>query len=102
MISKKTPSEWHPCGNYHVLDSATKYNFYPIPFLLDLFVSLCGKTIFSKLDLARAYHQIPVHQVDVPKTVVVNPEKCVIDASQVEFLGFIVNAQCTTPERKKA
>lgn len=32
MISKKTPSEWHPCGNYHVLDSATKYNFYPIPF----------------------------------------------------------------------
>jgi len=34
---------------------------------------LAGKCIFSKVDLIKGYHQIPVHPDDVPKTAVITP-----------------------------
>lgn len=44
---------------------------YPIPFITDSTVALSGCTIFSKLDLLRAFYQIPVHPVDVIKTAII-------------------------------
>ena len=73
LVPKKEPGEWRPCGDYRLLNSITENDKYPIPHLRSLTMSLHGRKIFSKLDLQRAYLQIPVAEADIPKTAVTTP-----------------------------
>ena len=51
------------CGDYKVtINQVAKTDTYPLPRIDDLFASLAGGTCFSKLDLAHAYHQIPLDE----------------------------------------
>jgi hypothetical protein len=46
---------------------------YPVPNMQDLSNGLDGCTIFSKVDLVKGYHQIPVAPEDIPKTAIITP-----------------------------
>ena len=61
------------CGDYRRLNTVTTDDKYPVKQLSDFNANLAGKKIFSKIDLLKGYHQIPVAPEDVCKTGVITP-----------------------------
>ena len=64
---------WRVCGDYRRLNAITQDDKYPVRSIHDFNAELHGKTIFSKIDLMKGYHQIPVAPDDVKKTGIITP-----------------------------
>jgi hypothetical protein len=64
----KKDKKLHLCVDYRPLNAVTIKNKYPLPRIDILFDQLVGAQMFSKIDLRSGYHQIRIHDEDIPKT----------------------------------
>jgi cleavage and polyadenylation specificity factor subunit 1 len=70
---RKADGTWRPCGDYRRLNVQTTPDRYTCPNIADLTARLSGCKIFTKLDLKKGYHQVPVHKDDIGKTAIITP-----------------------------
>jgi len=70
-VVTKSDGSFRPCGDYRVLNSVTIHDAYPMPLISDILTKLNNKTCFSKINLKKAFHQIPMNPDDIGKTAVI-------------------------------
>ncbi|GJT83706.1 putative reverse transcriptase domain-containing protein [Tanacetum coccineum] len=68
LFVKKKDGSFRMCIDYRELNKLTIKNRYPLPRIDDLFDQQQGACYFSKIDLRSGYHQLRVHEDDIPKT----------------------------------
>lgn len=72
MVPKEDGS-FRPCGDFRALNAQTIPDRYPLPFIQDVSAILDGKRVFSKVDLKKAFHQVPIDERDIHKTAIITP-----------------------------
>jgi hypothetical protein len=70
---RKQDGSWRPCVDFRRLNLVTEPDVYPLPNMLDFAAKAAGCKVFSKVDLRKGYHQIPVNPADIPKTAITMP-----------------------------
>ncbi|GFT30533.1 retrovirus-related Pol polyprotein from transposon 297 [Trichonephila clavipes] len=127
-VVPKSDSTVIPVGDYRQLNSVTEFDSYPMPYLNDFAHALHGKKIFSKIDIFKAFHQIPIAECDIPKTAVTTPwenaeehrshlrtifqrlssyglklniSKCVFGVTELIFLGHLITPDGIKPLPEK-
>jgi hypothetical protein len=72
LVPKKDGS-WRPCDDHRRLNAVTIPDSYPLSNTQSLNDCMAGCTVFSKIDLVKAYHLIPIAEEDIPKTAIATP-----------------------------
>ena len=68
VMGRMKDGGWRMCVDYRRLNLVTKFDCFPLPRLDEALDAFAGATVFSCLDLAMAYHQVPVKPSDVEQT----------------------------------
>ncbi|GJW99119.1 putative reverse transcriptase domain-containing protein [Tanacetum coccineum] len=68
LFVKKKDGSFHMCIDYRELNKLNVKNRYPLSRIDDLFDQMQGARYFSKIDIRSGYHQLRVHEDDIPKT----------------------------------
>ena len=73
MFVSKPDGSLRPVIDYRKLNTKTEKQRVHMPLIGQLLDQLQGATVFTGLDLASGYHQIPIRAEDIPKTQFVTP-----------------------------
>ena len=84
LVPKSQPGNFSLVGDYCKLNQQTVPDCYPTPSVTHILHRLQISFIFSKVDLVRAYHQIPVAKESRHKTAITTP----IGLFEYNFLPF--------------
>jgi hypothetical protein len=68
LIPQWTVTGWRMCIDYRKLNSATKKDHFPLPFIDKMLEWLAKHSFFYLLDGYSEYHQILIHPDDQSKT----------------------------------
>ncbi|KAG6462530.1 hypothetical protein O3G_MSEX013320 [Manduca sexta] len=74
VLVQKKSGEKRLCVDYRALNRRTKRDHYPLPRIEELLDQLAGHSLFTTLDLASGYHQIPIAETSKEKTAFVTPD----------------------------
>ena len=73
LVPKKDSEKFRLVGDYRNLNRQTIPDLYPTPSVQSLLHRVSGASIFSKIDLVKAYHQIPLAPAARKKTAIIRP-----------------------------
>jgi hypothetical protein len=72
-LMPKKDNGLRPCGDYRALNARNVPDRYPVPHIHDYSHQLSGCRFYSKINLVRAYNQMPVHPRDIQNTAITTP-----------------------------
>ena len=73
VLVRKKDGSLRLCVDYRLLNSKTRKDAFPLPRIEESLDSLGGARWFSTIDLASGYNQVPVSELDRPKTAFCTP-----------------------------
>nr|VZI34092.1 unnamed protein product [Spirometra erinaceieuropaei] len=73
LVPKAVAGGRRPCSDSRARNNVTVSDNYPVPHLKDFADALLDKSVFSKMDLVRAFLRIPTASEDVSKTAITTP-----------------------------
>ena len=90
LVTKKDGSN-RICVDFRKLNEVTRKDAFPLSQIDQIIDHLHGSKVFSNLDLASRYWQVPLVEAAIPKTAFVTP-----DGGHFQFLKLLIGL-CNAP-----